>query len=129
MKDILIVGLGEIGASVQEVEEKANNQVWVKERDWEDQNFDCRYDVVHICIPCTDPDVFIKSVSVVIDEVDFDIMIIHSTVPVGTTRKIISYIGFNAPIVHSFVRGIHPNLAEGILTFEKPVGDSSRKIS
>jgi UDP-N-acetyl-D-mannosaminuronate dehydrogenase len=45
---------------------------------------------------------------------------IHSTVDVGTTRLIFEHMG--APICHSPVMGIHPNLTKSILTFEKILG-------
>ena len=45
--------------------------------------------------------------------------IIHSTVPVGTTRKC------GKACVHSPIHGKHPNLAEGIKTFVKYVGGAN----
>lgn len=47
------------------------------------------------------------------------VVIIHSTVPVGTTEKIAKVHPF---VVHSPVRGVHPNLYEGLKTFVKYVG-------
>ena len=50
-----------------------------------------------------------------------EIVIIHSTVPVGITRKISKF------SVHSPIRGIHPYLESGIKTFTKYFGGFKAK--
>ena len=57
----------------------------------------------------------------------FSLTIIHSTVMPGTTESVSKII--NIPIVHSPIRGIHPNLYEGILTFVKYIGSDDEKSS
>ena len=49
------------------------------------------------------------------------LVIVHSTIPVGTTRKIASF------AVHSPVRGVHPKLEKGIKTFVKYFGGRDAK--
>lgn len=74
-----------------------------------------QFNVIHICIPYNEK--FEAAVRVYIEQYlapHQGLVIIHSTVPVGTSAK------FNA--VHSPIRGIHPNLASGIRTFEKYFG-------
>lgn len=73
-----------------------------------------KFDVVHICIPYNTH--FEPAVCVYLQKhlKQGGLPIIHSTVAVGTSAK------FNA--VHSPIRGIHPNLADGIRTFEKLFG-------
>jgi len=74
-------------------------------------------DFLHICFPFNDRFIF--------NAADYylrykpKIVIIHSTVAVGTTAHLNSR--FPA-FVHSPVRGVHPHLYEGIKTFVKYVG-------
>lgn len=80
------------------------------------------FDFIHICIPFSDT--FIRTV------ITYDnawkkkdgITVIHSTVPLGTTRIL--------GAVHSPIHGIHPNLYHGIKTFIKFIGavDKSKAI-
>ncbi len=79
------------------------------------------YDEVHICFPYT-PERFESAVEAYREEFKPQRLIIHSTVPVGTSRKL------NA--VHSPVRGVHPNIALGIRTFVKYVGgEGAREVA
>jgi len=79
-----------------------------------------KYKILHVCIPWSD-----KFVDVVVGEIErnaeLELVIIHSTVKVGTTEEINKRIG-RMVCVHSPVRGIHPNLVEGLRTFVKYVG-------
>ena len=69
-------------------------------------------DILNVCIPYTK-----DFVSVVSDLPTANwYTIIHSTVPVGTTEK------FGHKFLHSPVRGVHPNLYEGLKTFVKFIG-------
>ena len=71
--------------------------------------------VLHICFPYAGPE-FIHHVKEYMEVFEPTITIIHSTVPVGTTRKI------GGAVVHSPCHGLHPNLAEGIKRFPKQIG-------
>lgn len=78
-------------------------------------------DILHVCIPCPDADVFVAVVrDVVRRHARGGVVIIHSTVPVGTTARVAEEL--NPHVVHSPVRGVHPHLAEGIKTFTKFIG-------
>ena len=84
-------------------------------RDIDKNEFE-QLDVLHICIPYSKE--FIKTVKSNIREYgQGSLVIIHSTVPIGTTEKI----GYKFA-VHSPVRGVHPELYEGIKTFVKYIG-------
>jgi len=123
MKDILIIGAGEIGTSLKQVEEEAGNKVYMRDLEpssWERNDIDS-YDVCHVAIPFKDKDSFIEAVRKHLLTFKTKVTIIHSTVEVGTTRELIKQSG-DEMIVHSFVRGVHPNLAEGIKTFDKSIG-------
>lgn len=127
MKEVMVIGLGEIGTSVKNIEEKAGNKVYVRDLEPSNCKFNItnKYDVIHVCIPYKGHD-FIDTVVDYWRKYHSPMFIIHSTVPVGTTTLIE---GYGVPVVHSFVRGVHPNLEEGLLTFEKPVGSSDEEFS
>jgi hypothetical protein len=76
-------------------------------------------DVLHVCIPWSDN--FVKIVSKEIAAIKPQLVIIHSTVAPGTIKKI------GGMTVHSPVRGVHPNLYEGVKTFVKYIGADSKK--
>jgi UDP-N-acetyl-D-mannosaminuronate dehydrogenase len=69
-------------------------------------------DIMHICFQYSD--IFLSDVEGLQKEYKPKYTVIHSTVPVGTSRKL------NA--IHSPIRGVHPNLEEGIRTFPKFLG-------
>lgn len=105
LKKHLVIGMGEIGTGLSEVLRcdgiDINDQV-------------PKADIIHICFPYSDQ--FIELVQKYQHDTEASLIIIHSTVPVGTTSKC----GEGA--VHSPVRGKHPHLAEGIKTFVKFFG-------
>jgi len=129
-KKIGILGFGEIGASLAKVynDHKEKFEVLIKDLE-RDDGLDS-LDVLNICIPYTEN--FIEIVKNQIHESNPDLTIIHSTVMPGTTNKIKSILGNNFKVVHSPIRGVHPELYEGIKTFVKFVGaedDMSRRAA
>ena len=73
-------------------------------------------DILNVCIPYTE-----DFVSIVKDLPTPNwYTVIHSTVPVGTTEK------FGHKFLHSPVRGVHPNLYEGLKTFVKFIGGDTQ---
>lgn len=107
----LIIGNGEVGRALLEVLSKAHSPVYIKDVEELEMN-----DVMwlHICYPYSKN--FVKITKAYIERYRPLYTIIHSSVPVGTT----SAVGYNA--YHSPIRGIHPNIADGILTFDKYIG-------
>lgn len=122
MKKILIIGLGEIGGAISRIEKKAGNDVSVMELAYnENMREDKAYDIAHVCIPCHCENAFLVAVTSSILGKNIGVVIIHSTVGVGVTRSL-SEVCEDRNFVHSFCRGVHPDLEEGLLTFEKAVG-------
>ncbi|OGZ64135.1 MAG: hypothetical protein A3A98_04110 [Candidatus Staskawiczbacteria bacterium RIFCSPLOWO2_01_FULL_40_39] len=80
-------------------------------------------DILHVCIPWSDS--FINTVEEQIQHIQPKLTIIHSTVPPGTTKKIADK--FLGMAVHSPIRGVHPNLYEGVKTFVKYIGADDKK--
>ena len=108
MEKVGILGYGEVGRAI------ANFCVRPKIKDKGSAEDLAGVDVLHVCIPYSKD--FIKIVKKEIDESAPGLTIIHSTVPLGTTKKI------GGMIVHSPIRGVHPILGESIKTFVKYVG-------
>lgn len=105
ISDQLVVGMGEVGTAIAEI-------IGCEGIDMDFVSIDL-HKVIHICIPYSQD--FIDIAKAYVKESQAELVIIHSTVPIGTTDKIPN-------AVHSPIRGIHPNLAEGIKTFVKYFG-------
>lgn len=81
-----------------------------------DPNFYC--EIIHICYPCKDQEEFIKVTNIYIKDFKPQAIFIHSTVPVGTTDKIIE-LNPNLTIIYSPVRGRHVTLPDHVRKFIK----------
>lgn len=68
-----------------------------------------KYDIMHICFPYSDK--FVEEVKEYKKIYQPKYVVIHSTVPIGTSRLL--------DAVHSPVEGLHPFLSESIQTFIK----------
>jgi hypothetical protein len=108
-----ILGYGEIGSSLEKC--YLGTKYIVKSKDLTfDEGIVNSY-ILHICIPYSDT--FIETVVKEIKLNNPTAVFIHSTVIPGTSKKI--YEQVNIPIVYTPVRGVHPNLYQGIKTFIK----------
>jgi UDP-N-acetyl-D-mannosaminuronate dehydrogenase len=117
-----ILGYGEIGQAIHKVylnTKTQNFQVFIKDLNRDDGLHDI--DVLNVSIPYNDSFNFVDAVKGVIESSDAKLTIVHSTVAVGTIRRLKELLP-NKKIVHSPCRGVHPNLYEGIKTFPKFVG-------
>jgi hypothetical protein len=99
----LIIGKGEIGKSLWEVIGGIiTDKEYVKEK----------FDIIHICFPYSKD--FIKEVKRYQKLHQPTYTVIHSTVPVGISKKLRA--------IHSPCLGIHPHLAQSLTTFTKFLG-------
>jgi len=71
-------------------------------------------DYLNICIPYSDE--FVDIVNNYVDKFKPELTVIHSTVPIGTTKKI------KGLVVNSPVRGKHPQITECLKKYIKYVG-------
>jgi UDP-N-acetyl-D-mannosaminuronate dehydrogenase len=108
-----ILGFGEVGQAIAKFYEKP----FIKDLNRNDGLENC--EVLNICIPYKDES-FIDIVSKEINISNAPLVIIHSTLAPGTTKKISEKT--KATVVHSPIRGVHPYLFEGIQTFVKYIG-------
>ena len=84
-------------------------------------------DILHICIPWSDD--FLKTAKKEIEAIKPKLVIVHSTVAPGTTKKLSLSLKKESGVllVHSPVRGVHPNLYQGVKTFIKYIGADNQK--
>lgn len=117
-----IIGHGEVGQAIA----KFYKNPRIKDLDRDDGLVGI--DILHICLPLIKD--FVGVVKKEIKKIKPKLTIIHSTVPPGTTKKIISGLPRACRgVVHSPVRGIHPHLYEGIKTFVKYIGAADKKAA
>lgn len=110
----LIIGNGEVGAALHKIL-SAGHEVY--SRDIENLNIE-GVEVLHICFPYFEG--FIQAVKKYKKKYKPKYTVIHSTVPVGTSKKCGAY--------HSPIRGVHPILDKGIKTFVKYLAPGSKEI-
>lgn len=106
VSSLVIGNEGEVGSAIQNILRCDGRDKYPSDRI---KPLSKEYDVLHVCIPWSEK--FIEIVESYRIQYNPNHIIIHSTVPIGTSRKC------NA--VHSPVRGIHPHLEKSIRTFVK----------
>lgn len=108
-----ILGYGEIGKAIA----KFYHNPKIKDLDRDDGLKGV--EILHICIPWSNN--FVKIVKKEIKTIKQKLTIIHSTIAPGTTKEL------GGMVVHSPVRGDHPQLYKGIKTFVKYIGTDNKK--
>lgn len=107
----LIIGAGEVGVALSKVLADYHPDMYDLDHGTE-PDLGTTYDIIHICFPYSIK--FIDYVKAYQEKYQPKYTIIHSTVPVGTSDQVSA--------IHSPIRGLHPNLEEGIRTFVKFLG-------
>lgn len=87
---ILICGIGVVGSHIYE-EFKQRNEMYLYDKYNEEYNADLdkHYDAAFVCVPTEKKDdgsVDISEVQEIVSKIDADVIIIKSTIPVGTSR-------------------------------------------
>ena len=115
MFNSLIIGNGEVGQALFRVLRPVYN-VYIQDMDINECPVDI--DILHICFPYSKS--FISDVQFYIDHYRPRYTIIHSTVPIGTSKQCQTF--------HSPVRGMHPDMERGIRFFVKYLAPKDRKL-
>jgi UDP-N-acetyl-D-mannosaminuronate dehydrogenase len=111
---VLVAGLGEIGRTLFELlKEKDSFNVYGLDLDEakmraarQDQSeLPQEIDTMHICLPCKKQDTFVATVARYVKQFKPQLLIINSTVPPGTTKKVQQ--NSKCLVAHSPVRGVH----------------------
>ena len=111
----IVVGLGEVGSALFDIlSDKQKSYAHDPEKYIVCEESRC--DILHICFPYTNEKDFIYSIRGYVNRYNPDLVMVHSSVPVGTTKKIPHM------AVHSPVRGKHPDIKAGLLKYKKFIG-------
>jgi UDP-N-acetyl-D-mannosaminuronate dehydrogenase len=121
-KNIGILGYGEIGKSLFSLYKENNIIPYIKDLNINQFN---KIDILNVCIPYDKN--FVIIISEEINKLNPKLIIVHSTVPIGTIRKIEKNISNKNKIVHSPVRGNHPKLKKSLKVFIKYIGSNDKK--
>ena len=117
----LIIGRGAVGTALYNILKKTDKSIKIVDKNPKDMKF---VNVIHICFPYSES--FETLVEEYIQQYDPKIVVIHSTVRVGTTSHIREHSGIE--VLHSPVVGQHNALEEGLLTFEKWIAPANKDI-
>lgn len=123
MEDTIVIGAGEVGRAIIDLEEEAGHTLYILDKKYDEDPPKQRFKVMHVCIPYTEK--FVNDVNLYMDEYPSSLVMVHSTLPVGTMEKLDK----NTALVHSPVRGKHPNLSVSLLKFIKYIGGSEEDCS
>jgi len=132
---VLVVGLGEVGRSLYELLQQSKKfDLYcfdVDEQKMQDivqSDIPTKLDVLYICYPCGCQEDFVKITVGYINKFNSKLIIINSTVPPETTKKVHQITGAN--LVHSPIRGMHSSLEtmkRDLLFWTKFVGGVDQK--
>lgn len=119
-KVVVLGGMGSVGRALVTIL-SSKNDVYV------DDLFDKTPDVkggvfLHVCLPYSDS--FVNTVVAKAFAYEANAVIVHSTVPMGKTRKIMELVSgqLKASVFHAPVRGQHSDLEHGLRAFKMPIG-------
>ncbi len=112
-KSVGILGFGEVGQAIAKFYD--NPKIKDLGRDDELKGVE----ILHVCLPWMED--FVKTVKREIKKIKPKLTIIHSTITPGTTKRI------GGMVVHSPIRGMHPDLYPGIKIFVKYIGADNKK--
>lgn len=110
----LVIGMGEVGQALFNVLKSAYPDIQSYDKNQETA-IALPIDIVHICIPYTDD--FIKIINEYMAQFIPIYLVIHSTVPVGTTAKITE--GAKCKVFYSPIRGHHENMEKELKAYVK----------
>jgi len=114
-----ILGYGEVGQAIAKFYPSTRPGGGPKIKDLSRDDGLASVEILHVCLPWSNN--FVKIVKKEIKKIKPKLVIVHSTVAPGTTKKI------GGRIVHSPIRGMHPRLFKGIKTFVKYIGADNKK--
>lgn len=112
---VLVIGLGEIGHTLFKLYKEKPAKFAIHGIDLDKDKMDelgqirskipAKVDVLHVCLPCTNPDKFADIVANYVAQYQPELVINNSTVPPGTTSKVADKC--KCLVVHSPSRGVH----------------------
>ena len=135
---VLVIGLGEIGRTIFELLKENEDKFTVYGLDLDpakmsalgltDSKLPKRVDTIHVCLPCSNRDVFTNATINYAKQFKPKLIIINSTVPPGTTMEVFSQ--SKCHVAHSPSRGVHRSpeyMKWEMKRWTKYVGGADRK--
>jgi len=119
----VVVGLGEVGRPLLEVLKRAHR---VEGVDLPARDISESVEFLHVCYP-VEIDDFVGVTARYVERYRPQVVVIHSTVPVGTTRAVARAVA--VPAVHSPVRGKHARMVEELTHYVKFIGAEQRSVA
>lgn len=110
----IVIGAGEVGTSLYRVLRRKHKTYLVDKDVWYYEGIE----VMHICFPYSK--YFERYVKGYAKLYEPKYIVVHSTVPVGTCKRL--------KVFHSPIRGVHPHLEKGIKTFVKYLAPRSKML-
>jgi UDP-N-acetyl-D-mannosaminuronate dehydrogenase len=114
---VLVIGLGEVGRPLFELlNESGRFEVYGfdvdadKMREIGQTALPDKVEVLHVCIPFTTKRKFVESVASYVERFKPRLVIVNSTVVLGTTMELYERCSGDCLVVHSPVRGVHKSL-------------------
>ena len=114
-EQVLVVGLGEVGRPLYELLKECGKFLVYgfdvdegKMSSIGQKGVPDEVDIIHVCIPCSSQNEFVNIVVRYAKRFKPKLLVINSTVPSGTTRKIHELCG--CLVAHSPIRGVHKSL-------------------
>ena len=119
----LVIGLGEVGRPLREVLGRVHR---IQGIDLPPEDVQGPVEFMHVAYPAELAN-FLDVTASYTRRYRPQIIVIHSTVPVGTTRAVQRAV--DVPVVHSPVRGKHARMAEELLSYTKFVGTADPAVA
>jgi len=113
---VLVLGLGEIGHALFALLKKEgsftvygldSDETKMRAASQAESKLPNEVDTMHVCLPCKNQEEFVDTVASYAKQFKPKLLIINSTVPPETTKKI--YKQYKCLVAHSPVRGVHKN--------------------
>ena len=110
---VIVAGLGEVGRPLLHILSRSYECVGI---DVDPVRVDRPCSVLHVCYPFQMKD-FVGTTVAYVDKFKPKLVIINSTIAVGTTRKVQQSVG--VPVAYSPVRGKHAKMEQDMLHYQK----------
>jgi UDP-N-acetyl-D-mannosaminuronate dehydrogenase len=113
-ENVLVLGLGEVGRALFELLKEEGiftvygldlEETKMRATGQDRNELPREVDTMHVCLPCKIQEKFVKTVASYAKQFKPNMIIINSTVPPGTTKKV--YEQCRCLVAHSPVRGVH----------------------
>ena len=111
---VLVVGLGEIGRTLFELLKETDHftvygldldEAKMRATHQDQSKLPQKIETMHVCLPCKNQDSFVATVASYVKQFKPDLLIINSTVPPRTTKKVQQ--SCKCLVAHSPARGVH----------------------